>query len=160
VSVLQIKGGRFACGAGQGRIGADGGNEARFLRGAEQVRDDVDGSRCVEHVHHGLAELGGDLDRGVLTARRGPTNEQGNREASTRHFARDEHHLVERGRDQTAQADEVGLLVDGRLQDAVHGDHDPQIHDRVVVAAENDAHDVLPDIVHVALHRGEDDLAR
>ena len=35
----------------------------------------------------------------------------------------------------------------------------PEIDDLVVVAAEHDRHDVLADVVHVALHRGEQDLA-
>ena len=46
-----------------------------------------------------------------------------------------------------------------RLEDARPGHHDAQVDDLVVVAAEHDAHDVLADVVDVALDRGHDDLA-
>ena len=39
------------------------------------------------------------------------------------------------------------------------GDHHAEIGDGVAVALEDDAHDVLADVVHIALHRGEDDVA-
>ncbi len=39
------------------------------------------------------------------------------------------------------------------------GDHDAEIDDLVVIAGEHDADDVLADVVHVALHRGEQHLA-
>ena len=52
------------------------------------------------------------------------------------------------------------LLVDGGLQDPIGRHHDAEIDDLVVVAPENDADDVLADVVDVALHGGQDDLAR
>ena len=39
------------------------------------------------------------------------------------------------------------------------GHHDAQVDDLVVVAAEHDAHDVLADVVDIALDRGHDDAA-
>ena len=68
-------------------------------------------------------------------------------------------HLVERRRDEPAQADEVGLLRLGALEDLLARDHDAQVDDLVVVAGEHDADDVLADVVHVALDGGEHDLA-
>ena len=45
------------------------------------------------------------------------------------------------------------------LEDLLAGDHDAQVDDLVVVAGEHHADDVLADVVHVALDRGEQDLA-
>ena len=46
-----------------------------------------------------------------------------------------------------------------RLEDFLARDHDAEVDDLVVVAGEHDADDVLADVVHVALHGGEEDLA-
>ena len=74
------------------------------------------------------------------------------------HFPGDKHHLVERGRDEAAQPNQVGPLVDCRLQNAIARHHDAEIDDLITVAAEHHAHDVLSDVVNVAFHRGDDDL--
>ena len=68
-------------------------------------------------------------------------------------------HLVQRRGDQAGQADGVGALGDRGVQDLRGGDHHAEIDDLVVVAAEDDADDVLADVVHVALDGGEHDLA-
>ena len=47
----------------------------------------------------------------------------------------------------------------GALEDLLARDHDAHVDDLVVVAGEHDAHDVLADVVDVALHGGEHDLA-
>ena len=57
------------------------------------------------------------------------------------------------------QPDEVGLLASRALEDLLARHHDAQVDDLVVVAGEHDADDVLADVVHVALDRGEHDLA-
>ena len=69
------------------------------------------------------------------------------------------HHLVQRGRDEAAQADDIGLLRNGSVEDSVCSDHDSQVDDVVAVAAQNDSHDVLADVMHVAFDRSHDDLA-
>ena len=79
--------------------------------------------------------------------------------AAALHFLRDEHHLVERRRDEAAQPDQIRLLVERGLQDLVARHHDAEIDHLVAVAAEHDADDVLADVVHVALDRREHDLA-
>ena len=79
--------------------------------------------------------------------------------AAPLHLARDEHHLVERRRDESAQADQVGALVDGGLENPVGRHHDAEVDDLVVVAPEHHADDVLADVVDVALDRGQHDLA-
>ncbi len=130
-----------------------------LLRGAEQARDDVHRPRGIEHVHNRLVELGRNLHGRVLAAGGGAADEQRDREAPALHLARHEHHLVERRRDEAAEADQVGAFVDRRLQDLVGRDHHAEVHDLVVVAPEDDADDVLADVVDVALDRRHDDLA-
>ena len=133
-------------------------HEGRAVLIAEQARRDGDGAARVEHVHHGLAVEGGDLDRCVRAARRRAADEQRQLEALALHLARHVRHLVERWRDEPAQANEVGLLELRPLEDLLARDHHPEVDDLVVVAAEDDADDVLPDVVDVPLHRGEHDL--
>ena len=67
-------------------------------------------------------------------------------------------HLVERRRDQPREPDDVAALLVGRVEDPVGRDHDAEVDDLVVVAAEDDPDDVLADVVDVALHGREHDL--
>ena len=69
------------------------------------------------------------------------------------------YHLVQRGRDQAAETDDVGVLLARRLQDLLCRHHDAEVDDVVVVALEHDADDVLADVVDVALDRRQHDLA-
>jgi hypothetical protein len=39
------------------------------------------------------------------------------------------------------------------LKNTLARDHDPQVNDPEVVAAEHHSHNVLSDVVHIALHR-------
>jgi hypothetical protein len=68
-------------------------------------------------------------------------------------------HLLERRRDEAREPDHVGVLLARGLEDLLRGHHDAEVHDVEVVALEHDAHDVLADVVDVALHRGGHDLA-
>jgi hypothetical protein len=75
------------------------------------------------------------------------------------HLRRHVRHLLQRGRDEPGEADDVHALVAGLLEDGRGGDHDPQIDDLIVVALEDDADDVLADVMNVALDRGHEYLA-
>ena len=55
--------------------------------------------------------------------------------------------------------DQVGLLAPGGVEDLRRRHHDAEIDHLEVVAAQHHTHDVLADVVHIALHRGGDDLA-
>ncbi len=68
-------------------------------------------------------------------------------------------HLVERRGDQAREADGVDLLLPGGGEDLVAGDHHAQVDDLVVVAGEDDADDVLADVVDVALDRRDQEAA-
>src|SRR5688500_20035364 len=111
-------------------------------------------------MHHGLAELRGDFHGRMLPTRRGAADQERNSEASTLHLARDEYHFVERRRDKSTQADEIGVLVDSGLKNPVGGHHDAQVDDLITVAAENDADDILADVADVTFHSRHDNLAR
>ncbi len=68
------------------------------------------------------------------------------------------HHLVERRRDQTAQADQVRLFRFGPFEDLLAGDHDSHVDHLIVVAGQHHADNVLTNIVNVTLDRGQHDL--
>ena len=72
---------------------------------------------------------------------------------------RDMDHLVERRRDEAAEADHVCLLLFGACEDLFAGDHDAKVDDIVVVARKHDADNVLADVVDIAFDGREDDLA-
>ncbi len=100
-----------------------------------------------------------DLHRRVRLARGRAADEQRQLETFALHLARDVHHLVERRRDQSAQADDVDLLLARGVEDLLARHHHAEIDHLVVVAAEHDADDVLADVVHVALDRGHEHFA-
>ena len=140
-------------------VGAMLGDEGGLAVFAEEAGGDGHGAAGVEHVDDRLAVVGRDFDGGVGAAGGGSADEQRQLEALALHLAGHVDHLVERGGDEAAEADEVGLLGAGALEDFFAGDHDAQVDDLVVVAGEHDADDVLADVVHVAFDGGEDDFA-
>ena len=124
-----------------------------------QRRADADRARGVEHVHRRAVVARRDPERGVHLRRGGAADQQRQLEALPRHLLGHRHHLVERRRDQARQADHVGAVVVGRLQDLLERHHDAEVDDLEVVALQDHAHDVLADVVDVALDRRHDDLA-
>ena len=73
--------------------------------------------------------------------------------------ARRDHHLLCALHQQSGKADRVGLVFVEGLHQLVGRHLDAQIDHLVAVVREDDLHQVLADIVHVALHRGQDHLA-
>ena len=100
-----------------------------------------------------------DLHRRVHAARGGAADQQRDVEAVALHLGGDVRHLVERGRDQAGEPDDVDPLGLRRLEDLRRRHHDAEVDDLVVVAGEHDADDVLADVVHVALDGRHQDLA-
>ena len=86
-------------------LARDGGAlERRPLLRVEQARHDVHHARRVEDVHRRPAVLRRDLHGRVLPARRGAADEERHLHPAPLHLAGHEHHLVERRRDEAAQA--------------------------------------------------------
>ena len=67
------------------------------------------------------------------------------------------HHLQRRG-DQSAQSHDIGLFGNRRIENFIGGHHHPQVNHVVIVASKHHSHDVLADVVDIALHRGQQDL--
>ena len=68
-------------------------------------------------------------------------------------------HFIQRGRDESAQADDIHILFAGGLQDFFTRNHDPEVNHLVVVAGEHDADNVFADVMDVALDGGHEDFA-
>ena len=148
-------------GRGEARIfAAHLGDIARPLLVRHERRDDADrAARIVDIDRLAAPVVRVDLHRRVHAAGRRPADQEREVEALPLHLAGDMAHLVERRRDQAGQADNVGILRLGGLQDLGRRHHHAEIDDLVIVALEHDADDVLADIVHVALDGREHDLA-
>ena len=86
-------------------------------------------------------------------------NQQRQLEPLPLHLPRHVHHLVERRRNQPAQTDDVCPYFARALQNPLRENHHAQVDNLVVVAGQHHAHDVFADVVHVALHRREHNLA-
>ena len=152
-------GARFVPGANVFIVFGDFSEEAVFQGVAEQVGDDADGARRIQHMNHGRIVAGRDLDRRVDLGRGRAPDQQRDIEPAALHFGGDGGHFLERGRDQARQADDVGVLALGGVDDVGVGHHDAEIDDVIVITLQHHADDVLADVMHVALDRGGDDLA-
>ena len=77
----------------------------------------------------------------------------------TLHFFRHMRHFFQRGRNQSRQADDVGILCLGFGQNLRARHHHAHVHNFEVIALQDDRHDVLTDVMHITLHRRNNDLA-
>src|SRR5580704_7417617 len=68
-------------------------------------------------------------------------------------------HFIKRRSDESAESYEVGVYSLGAFEDLFAGDHDAHVDHLVVVAGEHYADNVLANIVDIALHSGEHNLA-
>ncbi len=123
--------------------------------GRHQVGDHAGGAAGVGDVDDRAVVGGVDLEAGVEPARGGTADQQRHLEPGALHLAGDPDHLVERRGDQAGQADHVDVAFAGGVEDRLRRHHHAEVDDLVVRAAEHDADDVLADVVHVALHGGE-----
>jgi hypothetical protein len=87
-----------------------------------------------------------------------PPISSGSVEPAPLHLGGDVRHLVEARRDQAREPDDVAPSASA-CRGSCRRHHHAEIDDLVVVAAEHHADDVLADVVDVALHGGEHDLA-
>ncbi len=93
-----------------------------------------------------------DLDGRVGLGGRRPADEQRYLEALALHLLGVVDHLVQRGRDEPGEPDDVRVPLPGGLEDLLDRHHHPEVYYLEVVALQHDAYDVLADIVNVALH--------
>src|ERR1700728_4628927 len=113
----------------------------------------------IKYVDHRLAVVRSNFYGRVPSACRCSADEQRQFETLTFHLAGNMDHLVERRRDQTAQADQVYFLYLGALEDFFGRDPHAHVNDFVVVTGEHDADDVLADVVNVTLDRCKQNLS-
>eukprot|EP00754_Rhynchopus_humris_P019685 Rhum_TRINITY_DN14653_c10_g1::Rhum_TRINITY_DN14653_c10_g1_i1::g.106929::m.106929 len=132
--------------------------EVLLLRVAQHGAAHHHGLRRVKHVHS-LRVVVLQLHRRVHLRRRRTADQERHVHLQTLELLRDRHHLVERRGDQPGESDDVRLLLLDGGHDGRQWDHDSEVDDLVVVAAQHNTDDVLADVVHVALHRRQHDLA-
>src|ERR687898_802166 len=125
---------------------------ARFMLLAHQVLHHAHGPRGVLYMDRGVLVVRLDVTRRGPRRGRRPADEQGNVKALPLHLLGVVHHLVQRRRNEAREPDDVGTLLFSGLQDLGRRYHHPEVYHFEVVALQDDADDVLPDVVHVALH--------
>ena len=67
-------------------------------------------------------------------------------------------HLAQRGGNQPADPNQVGMMAAGCLDDLPVVDHHAQVNDLKIVAGEDNVDNVFPDVVHVAFGSSEDNF--
>ncbi len=128
-------------------------SEGRLQLGTDQVADYADGPRGIDHMDNRRLVMRGNFDRGVCFARGRAANEKRQGKSLALHLPGHMRHFVERRRNESAQPDHIDFLFAGRLQNFFARDHDAEVDDLVVVAAEHHAHDIFADVVNVTFDR-------
>ena len=82
-----------------------------------------------------------------------------NRQTSLIHQTRHVAHLFKRWGYQSAKSYIVGMLAHGSVDNFLCRHHHAHIYHLISVAAHHHPDNVFPDVVHVAFHRGDDNLA-
>ena len=141
LAALHLPGVGFAVGTEQA------GEDEAVAAGVERV---CDHARVERRNLHGRVELRGG----------GPADDDRDAQSAPLELLADVRHLVERRGDESAQADAVGRPGLRLVDDARRLDHHPQVADFVAVAGHHYRDDVLADVVHVALDRGNQHAPR
>ena len=123
--------------------------------GTQQLREYLAVAAGVRGVDHRTRVDRGDLDGRVEVRGRRAADDDRDAQRAAFEFLADVGHLVERRRDQTAQADALRAPRHRLVNDAFRFDHHAQVPDFIAVAGHHDRHDVLADVVHVAFHGGD-----
>ena len=95
----------------------------------------------------------------MRTARRGSADEERQVEALALHLRGHVHHFVERRSDQSGQTNDIDPVGARFGEDFFAGHHHADVDDFVAVAGQNDADDVLADVVDIAFDRGHEDFS-
>ena len=99
----------------------------------------------------------GQLDRRVQGGSGGAADEERRIQSPRLHLAADFLHLEQGRGNQSAYADEGGMMLFGGLQDRFLVHHHAQVHHIESVAAEDDARDILADVMDIPLDRRVND---
>ena len=134
-------------------------DERRFALLVQQRGRDRHRAAGVEHMHHRLSVMLRDFHRRMRLARRRAADEERDFETGALHLFRDVHHLIERRRDESAEADQVRVLLLRASKDFVARHHHAHVDDLVVITRQHHADDILADVVDIAFHRCQHDLA-
>ena len=134
-------------------------HKLRFALFAQQARRHRHSTARVQHVHHRFAVVGRDLHRRVRPAGRRSANQQRQLHSLPLHLPRHVYHLVQRRRNQPAQPHNVRPHLSRALQNLLRRNHHAHVDHFVVVAGQHHSHNVLPNVVHVSLHRRQHDLS-
>ena len=70
-----------------------------------------------------------------------------------------DNHFFQRWRDQTAESNDIDLVLDRFFQNLFTRHHHAKINHLEVVTAKHDSDDILADVVHVAFDRGDQKCA-
>ena len=91
--------------------------------------------------------------------RRCPTNQQRNLKLLPRHLLRHRHHLIQRRRNQPAQANHIHPMRLRLGQNLFAGHHHPKIDHLIPVARQHDPYNIFSNVVHVPFHRRHENFA-
>ena len=69
------------------------------------------------------------------------------------------HHLIQRWGDQAGEADQVGLLAPGSIEDSFARNHNAEIDDLEIIALKHDTDDFFSNIVNISLHCSRNNFA-
>mmetsp|Transcript_20025 Transcript_20025/g.34459 ORF Transcript_20025/g.34459 Transcript_20025/m.34459 type:complete len:299 (+) Transcript_20025:725-1621(+) len=119
----------------------------------QQARNDCDRSTGVQHVDHWRFVSRSKLDCSVHLGSGGTADQAWNREAVLLQLGYDIDHFIQRRGNQTGKTHNIRLVLDARLQNLVGRTHNTQVDDSIIVAAQHDGHNILSNVVHIALDR-------
>ena len=117
-------------------------------------QNDAGGS--IGRIEYVMVERG-QFQGGVECRSGGAADEQRRVETAGIHLTAEFLHLEKRRRNQAADADYRRMVLLSSGKDGLLVHHDAQVDDVETVAAQNDAQDILADIVYVALDRRVND---
>ena len=128
-----------------------------LLFGTEKSTRHIHRAGGIQNVNDSGGIILGDFHCRMSTTCGGPANHKRKCEPLTLHFLRNMDHFIKRRGDQTGEADDIAIFLHGCRENFFTGNHDAHVDDLVVIAGQDNAHDVLADVVHIAFHRGHED---
>ena len=120
-------------------------------------------TRRIRHVNHRPFIVGRDFYCGMGAASGCATNQQRYLALAepriALHLFSDMRHLFQRRCDQPRQADDVGVFFFRFGEDLSAGHHHTHVHHLEVITLQNNGDNILADVVHITLHRRNDNFS-